>query len=63
MLPGKYHYQWSGDNEQGSTVSAGMYFYQIQAGSFNKNKKNDFIEINVCLPNKDFVKSPVKIFN
>ena len=25
--------------------------------------KNDFIKINICLERKDFVKSPVKIFN
>ena len=39
LLPGIYNYKWSGDNEQGSTVSAGMYFYRIQAGSFIKTRK------------------------
>ena len=39
LLPGIYNYKWSGENEQGSTVSAGMYFYRIQAGSLTKTRK------------------------
>ena len=31
--------------------------------SLTINEKNDFIEINICIERKDFVKSPVKIFN
>ena len=31
--------QWNGKNNMGQTVSAGMYFYRIQAGSFSKVQK------------------------
>ena len=31
--------QWNGRNDMGQTVSAGMYFYRIQAGSFSKVQK------------------------
>ena len=36
---GMYTYKWMGENQNGSRVSAGMYFYQIQAGSFIQTKK------------------------
>ena len=36
---GMYTYKWTGENQNGGRVSAGMYFYQIQAGSFSKTKK------------------------
>jgi flagellar hook assembly protein FlgD len=36
---GMYTYKWMGENQNGGRVSAGMYFYQIQAGSFNKTRK------------------------
>ena len=39
LSPGMYMYKWMGENQNGSRVSAGMYFYQIQAGSFNKTRK------------------------
>jgi len=39
LNPGMYTYKWMGENQSGSTVSAGMYFYQIQAGSFSKTRK------------------------
>jgi hypothetical protein len=31
--------KWNGRNDMGQTVSAGMYFYRIQAGSFSKVQK------------------------
>ena len=31
--------RWNGRNDMGQTVSAGMYFYRIQAGSFSKVQK------------------------
>ena len=31
--------KWNGKNDMGQTVSAGMYFYRIQAGSFSKVQK------------------------
>ena len=39
LNPGMYTYKWMGENQSGSTVSAGMYFYQIEAGSFSKTRK------------------------
>ena len=36
---GMYTYKWLGENQNGSKVSAGMYFYQIQAGSFIQTRK------------------------
>ena len=39
LSPGKYTYKWKGENQNGSRVSAGMYFYQIQAGSYIHTKK------------------------
>ena len=36
---GMYTYTWLGENQNGSKVSAGMYFYQIQAGSFIQTRK------------------------
>jgi hypothetical protein len=31
--------RWNGKNDMGQQVSAGMYFYRIQAGSFSKVQK------------------------
>ena len=39
LSPGKYTYKWMGENQNGGRVSAGMYFYQIQAGSFIQTRK------------------------
>ena len=37
--PGYKSVRWNGRNDMGQTVSAGMYFYRIQAGSFSKVQK------------------------
>ena len=39
LSPGKYTYKWMGENQNGGRVSAGMYFYRIQAGSFIQTRK------------------------
>ena len=39
LKEGQYKYKWSGENNLGDKISAGMYFYKIQAGSFIKTKK------------------------
>ena len=36
---GTYAVQWDGRDEQGNPVVSGLYFYQIQAGKFNKTRK------------------------
>ena len=43
--PGYKSVNWHGRDQLGSKVSAGMYFYLINAGNFTKIKKNDFIEV------------------
>ncbi|HIB04325.1 MAG TPA: T9SS type A sorting domain-containing protein, partial [Candidatus Marinimicrobia bacterium] len=37
--PGYKSIQWNGTNNQGQLVSAGMYFYHLQAGRFSKVRK------------------------
>ncbi len=37
--PGKHSIQWNGADYLGNPVSAGQYFYQIQAGDYIKSKK------------------------
>ena len=39
QAPGYKSVRWNGRNDMGQTVSAGMYFYRIQAGSFSKVQK------------------------
>ena len=36
---GMYAIHWNGKNEQGKSVSAGMYIYSLQAGSYRQTKK------------------------
>ena len=38
-LNGNYTVSWDGTNDLGEKVSAGIYFYQLQAGDFVKTKK------------------------
>jgi flagellar hook assembly protein FlgD len=37
--PGRYAAHWDGKNFAGETVSSGVYFYKMNAGSFNATKK------------------------
>jgi len=37
--PGYYSTQWNGRNQQGQTVGAGVYFYQIQSNGFIQTRK------------------------
>ncbi len=36
---GNYSMTWNGTNDKGRSVAAGVYFYQIETGKFNKTKK------------------------
>jgi flagellar hook assembly protein FlgD len=38
QVSGNHSLTWNGTNEQGKLVSAGMYFYKIQAGGFVQTK-------------------------
>jgi len=37
--PGFYDVLWDGRNDRGEQISSGVYFYQINAGTFHKNAK------------------------
>ena len=36
---GKHVIQWNGKDNQGQTVSGGVYFYKLMAGDFTQTKK------------------------
>jgi len=44
LEPGFYTVSWDGTNFYGSKVSAGMYFYKIQSGSFVSTQKMIFLK-------------------
>jgi hypothetical protein len=39
MSAGAYQVSWDGTNDTGQLMSSGIYYYQIQAGSFNQVKR------------------------
>lgn len=41
---GVYRAAWDGRNDNGSTVSTGVYFYRLVAGSFTETKKMTLIK-------------------
>jgi hypothetical protein len=44
MSAGTYQISWDGKNDGGQSVNTGVYFYQIQAGSFNQVKRMALIK-------------------
>tara|TARA_X000001036_G_scaffold126503_1_gene119743 strand:- start:307 stop:2853 length:2547 start_codon:yes stop_codon:yes gene_type:complete len=44
LEPGSYTVSWDGTNFYGSKVSAGMYFYRIQSGTFSSTQKMIFLK-------------------
>lgn len=44
QINGKYQVLWNGENNFGSNVSSGVYFYQLKAGDFIQTK-NDFASL------------------
>jgi hypothetical protein len=44
QAPGYYQVVWDGRDEEGRTVSTGVYLYQIKAGDFAKTMKMSFIK-------------------
>ena len=39
QFTGKYSIEWNGKNEQGGSVSAGVYIYILKAGNYIQTKK------------------------
>lgn len=42
--PGTYNVTWNGKNSVGKTVSSGIYFYKVKAGSYSKTFKMNLIK-------------------
>ena len=53
----------SAKSKRGNTLISNIYINGIKAKWKRKQNNLDIIEINICKERKDFVKSPVKIFN
>ncbi len=43
MHVGRHEISWDGRNNQGESVSAGVYYYMLQTASFNQTKKMTFV--------------------
>jgi hypothetical protein len=44
LQPGSYTHLWDGRNEAGVKVGSGVYFYQLEAGSFSSKKKMTLLQ-------------------
>ena len=42
--PGQYETRWDGKNDQGKSVASGIYYYHINAGSFNAVNKMQLVK-------------------
>jgi flagellar hook assembly protein FlgD len=41
---GQINVNWDGSDENGSSVSSGVYFYRVQAGTWNATKKMTLVK-------------------
>jgi flagellar hook assembly protein FlgD len=44
IMAGRHHIKWSGTNNLGAPVSAGLYFYRLNAGTNSATKKMIFMK-------------------
>ncbi len=44
VAPGRYEFEWNGDDESGQPVSSGIYFYHLSMAEFSETRKMVFMK-------------------
>ena len=44
LAPGRYEFEWNGEDESGQSVSSGIYFYHLSAAGFTETRKMVFMK-------------------